>query len=143
MTATQPLTTSARVHMDAKGLMLEPLLTPKTVAVIGASRTPGKVGHDIVANLVRGGFAGEILPVNPSTDEILGLGCYPDLKSCGHSIDLSVIAVPTAAVRQAVESSIQAGTRAIVVITAGFKEVGAAGATTGRTAASGRFWCAI
>jgi len=108
--------------------MLESLLCPKTVAVIGASRTPGKVGHDIVANLQNGGFAGRIVPVNPSAGEILGLTCYDDLKNFGDTIDLSVIAVPTRSVRAAVESSIQAGAKSIVVITAGFKEVGPEGA---------------
>jgi len=108
--------------------MLEPLLCPKTVAVIGASRTPGKVGHDIVKNLKNGGFQGPIVPVNPSAEEVLGLKCYPDLQAYGESIDMSVIAVPTRGVKPAIESSIQAGAKAIVVITAGFKEVGHEGA---------------
>jgi len=108
--------------------MLEPLLCPKTVAVIGASRTPGKVGHDIVKNLKNGGFQGPIFPVNPSAEEVLGLKCYPDLQAYGESIDMSVIAVPTRGVKPAIESSIQAGAKAIVVITAGFKEVGHEGA---------------
>ncbi|MBI4792946.1 MAG: CoA-binding protein [Deltaproteobacteria bacterium] len=51
--------------------MLDSLLSPKSVAVIGASRTPGKVGHDILANLISGGFAGPVIPVNPSADEVL------------------------------------------------------------------------
>ena len=57
--------------------MLESLLTPKSIAVIGASRSPGKVGHEIVANLIDSGFEGEIVPVNPSADDVLGLPCYP------------------------------------------------------------------
>ena len=108
--------------------MLESLLYPKTVAVIGASRTPGKVGHEIVANLMESRFAGQIVPVNPSSDQVLGLTCYGDLKTYGSTVDLSVIAVPTPAVRAAVESSIRAGAKAVVVITAGFKEVGPEGA---------------
>jgi acetate---CoA ligase (ADP-forming) len=108
--------------------MLDALLTPQTVAVIGASRSPGKVGHEVVANLIAGGFGGVIVPVNPSADDILGLKCYHDLRDCGTRIDLGVIAVSTALVRQAVVSSIDAGARAVVVITAGFKEVGPGGA---------------
>ncbi len=108
--------------------MLDALLTPQTIAVIGASRSPGKVGHEVVANLIAGGFRGVIVPVNPSAGEVLGLKCYPDLQVCGSRIDLSVIAVPTALVRQAVVSSIDAGAKAVVVITAGFKEVGPEGA---------------
>ena len=108
--------------------MLESLLYPHTVAVIGASRMPGKVGHEIVANLIAGGFAGTLLPVNPSADEILGLKCYPDLRTSGQRVDLSVIAVPPRLVRGAIEDSINAGARAVAVITAGFKEVGCEGA---------------
>ena len=108
--------------------MLESLLNPATVAVIGASRTPGKVGHEIVANLIAGGFEGTIVPVNPSSDEILKLRCYHDLKEFDGKIDLSVISVPTRFVMAATESSIAAGATAIVVITAGFKEVGEEGA---------------
>jgi len=115
--------------------MLESLLCPKTVAVIGASRTPGKVGHEIVANLIGAGFKGEIVPINPSGEEVLGLKCYPDLKTYGRTIDLSIVSVPTRLVRAAVESSINANAKAITVITAGFKEVGAAGAALEREVA--------
>ena len=113
-------------------VMLESLLYPRTVAVIGASRTPGKVGHEILANLIKGGFAGTILPVNPSADEVLGYKCYPDAKTSGHTVDLSIVAVPASLVRGAVEDSINAGAQAVVVISAGFKEVGAAGAALER-----------
>ena len=108
--------------------MLESLLKPNSVAVIGASRTPGKVGHEILANLINGGFDGEIVPVNPSADEVLGLKCYSDLQTYGKGVEMSVISVPTKLVMAATESSINAGAKAIVVITAGFKEVGEKGA---------------
>ncbi len=108
--------------------MLNALLSPASVAVIGASRSPGKVGHEILANLIESGFAGAIVPINPTADEVLGKPCYPDLKAYGKEIDLSVISIPTRFVRQAVEDSIRAGAGAIVVITAGFKEVGEEGA---------------
>ncbi|MEP0766497.1 MAG: acetate--CoA ligase family protein [Fimbriimonadia bacterium] len=108
--------------------MLEALLTPKSVAVIGASRTPGKVGYAIVDNLRKGEFEGPVVPVNPSADEVCGFRCYPDLKSYGEPIELSVVAVPTPAVKAAVEASVQAGAQAIIIITAGFRETGADGA---------------
>jgi acetyltransferase len=108
--------------------MLEALLYPKTIAVVGASRTPGKVGHEIVANLIRAGFQGQIVPVNPLAEEVLGLTCYKSLKHYGRTIDQSVIALPVKLVREAVEGSINAGARAVTVITAGFKEVGVEGA---------------
>ncbi|MDI9442894.1 MAG: acetate--CoA ligase family protein [Planctomycetota bacterium] len=108
--------------------MLEKLLSPDTIAVIGASRTPGKVGHEIVANLVNQGFEGSIIPINPTTDEILGLKCYPSLKESGATIDLSVIAVAQPRVADAIRDSLAAGAQAICVITAGFKETGREGA---------------
>ncbi|OGR01502.1 MAG: acyl-CoA synthetase [Deltaproteobacteria bacterium RIFOXYD12_FULL_50_9] len=108
--------------------MLESLFTPKSVAVIGASKTPGKVGHDILANLIQGGFSGTIVPVNPTTDRVLDLPCYENLQSYGSPIDLSVIVVPKASVEAALKSSMDAGAKAVIVITAGFKETGLAGA---------------
>ena len=66
--------------------MLDALLRPKSIAVIGASRTPGKVGHELVANLIESGFEGPILPINPSATEVLDLPCHPDLKSAGQEI---------------------------------------------------------
>ena len=107
---------------------LSGLLSPQTVAVIGASRSPGKVGHDILANLVKGGFRGNIVPVNPAAPEVLGMPCVADLKAHAGTIDLSLIAVPRPLVKEAVKSSLQAGARAIAIITAGFKESGAEGA---------------
>jgi len=108
-------------------MVLEFLLNPESIAVVGASRTPGKVGHEVLANLLEGGFGGEIIPVNPSTGEVLGLKCYSDLSTYTGTVDLSVIAVPAPAIREAVKSSIKAGTRAIAVITAGFREIGPKG----------------
>ncbi|NLF56977.1 MAG: CoA-binding protein [Candidatus Hydrogenedens sp.] len=108
--------------------MLEALLYPQTVAVIGASKAPGKVGYAILDNLIRAGFKGKIIPVNPTTGEILGLPCYKDVREAGVKVDHSVIVVPNKAVLPAVEASIAAGAKAITVITAGFKEVGAEGA---------------
>src|SRR5665647_1941352 len=108
--------------------MLESLLYPKAVAVMGASRTSGKVGYAVVANLIQGGFEGDIVPVNPSGGEVLGHKLYTSLEEYGKQIDLSVIAVPTTAVKGAVTSSLRQGAKAVVVITAGFKEVGEEGA---------------
>ena len=108
--------------------MLESLLYPKKIAVIGASSAAGKVGHALLNNLIQGGYDGEVVPINPNADEILGRKTYPDLKTYGRSIEMSVICLPVKLVREAVTHSIQAGAKAIVVITAGFKEVGTKGA---------------
>jgi len=108
--------------------MLDQLFRPEEVAVIGASRTPGKVGHDIVKNLIEGGYQGRILPVNPAAEEILGLPCLKSLTEHGGKVDLAIIVVPRSGAVAAVADAIKAGTRAVVVITAGFKEGGAEGA---------------
>lgn len=108
--------------------MLESLLYPQTVAVIGASRNPEKVGYAFMHNLTRIGFKGTIVPVNLEAPEILGVKCYKSLEEFGGKIDLSVIVVGGKYVKEAVLNSIKAGARSIIVITAGFKEVGSKGA---------------
>lgn len=108
--------------------MLEFLLYPSSVAVMGASRTAGKVGYAVVSNLIQGGFEGEIVPVNPSGGELMGQKFYKSLEEYGKPIDMSVICVSTAAVKDAVISSLRAKAKGIVVITAGFKEVDEEGA---------------
>jgi acetate---CoA ligase (ADP-forming) len=107
--------------------MLETLLYPKSVAVIGASRSPGKVGYDVLNNLVSGGFQGAIVPVNPGATEILGLKCLKSLDEYAGQIDLSVIVVANKHVKDALRASIDKGAKSVIVITAGFKETGAAG----------------
>jgi acetyl coenzyme A synthetase (ADP forming)-like protein len=107
--------------------MLNELMAPKSIAVVGASRTPGKVGHEILANLLNGGFQGKLLPIALQAGEILGLRCHKSLRDTGEKIDLGIIAVPVPAVKAAVEECIEAGAKALVVITAGFKEVGPQG----------------
>jgi len=108
--------------------MLETLLYPKSVAVIGASRNPEKVGYAVLANLVNSGFKGAIVPVNPEAKEILGLRCHRSLDDYEGKVELSIIVVAVKYVKDALQSSIDAGAKSVIVITAGFKEVGAAGA---------------
>lgn len=107
--------------------MYEKLFYPDTVAVIGASRSPGKVGHDIVKNLKLSGFSGIIVPVNPSAGEILDLPCYARLGDYSGTVQLSIIAVPRKLALAAVQDSIKAGVGAVILITAGFKETGEEG----------------
>ena len=108
--------------------MLETLLYPKAIAVIGASRHPDKVGYAVLANLINNGFKGPIVPVNPDADEILGLKCYKSIGEYKDPIDLSIIMVGAKYVKDALQSSIKAGAKSVIVITAGFREVSAAGA---------------
>ena len=108
--------------------MLEKFFHPASVAVVGASRTPGKVGYDVVKNLADAGFRGGIFPVNPKADEILGYKCYPDIPSIGQPVDLAVIVVPAQLVLGVIEECKAADVRAVVIISAGFKESGPDGA---------------
>jgi acetyltransferase len=103
---------------------IDRLFDPSSVAVIGASRQAGKTGHEILVSLLRGGFEGRIFPVNPKADEIEGLRCYPDVAAIGETPDLAVIAVPKTLVRGVVEACARTGTKAAIIITAGFRESG-------------------
>jgi acetyl coenzyme A synthetase (ADP forming)-like protein len=108
--------------------MLDNFFNPKSIAVIGASRTPGKVGYDILKNTIQYGYHGNIYPINPSATEILGLKTYPSILDVPDKIDLAVVVVPPKNVIEVVE---QCGNKKIdsaVIITAGFKESGLEGA---------------
>ena len=107
---------------------LKVLLEPASIAVIGASRDPRKVGHRILKNLLNSQFPGEIIPVNPSGGDILGLRAFASLEEYGKPVEHCVIVVPRAAVWNATQDSLKAGVRALTVITAGFKEQDAEGA---------------
>lgn len=117
-------------------MKLESLLKPQRIAVIGASENRGKVGHEIFANLVKGGFEGELVPVNYKADTILGYKCYPSIRDYPQEVDLCVISIPTPLVMEAVKDSLAAGARSICVITAGFKETGPEGAAVEEKLAS-------
>ncbi|OPX21451.1 MAG: hypothetical protein B1H04_06620, partial [Planctomycetales bacterium 4484_123] len=108
-------------------MSLEKFFDPKSVAVVGASRQRGKVGHEILTGLLAGGFEGRVFPVNPKAEEIEGLRCYPDLASIGEAPELVIVVVPPPAVPEVMRQCARAGVRNVIVITAGFKEVGEAG----------------
>lgn len=107
--------------------MLEKFFSPRAIAVVGASREPEKVGHSLIRNLIETGFKGEIYPVNPKTDNILGKKCYPNISSLPEGVDLAVIAIPAKIVPEAIEECGKKGIGAAIVISAGFKEVGEQG----------------
>lgn len=110
-----------------RDMQLEALFAPGAVAIIGASGSPGKVGHLVVANLLAAGYPGRILPVNPKGGEILGLAVTPSIEELPQGLDLAVICVPRAQVASVLERLGAMGARAVAVITAGFKEVGRKG----------------
>lgn len=103
---------------------LDKIFNPRSVAVIGASRTVGKIGHQVLKDIIDGGFRGKIYPVNPNADEILGLKCYPSVKDIDDSIDLAVIVVPAKQVEQVMRECAEKGVGGVVVISSGFSEVG-------------------
>lgn len=107
---------------------LTALLEPTSIAIVGASRDPRKVGFRILQNLIRSKYTGDIVPVNPSACEILGLRSYASLEAYGKAVDHCVIVVPRASVKEATKDSLKAGARALTVITAGFKEQDTEGA---------------
>jgi acetyl coenzyme A synthetase (ADP forming)-like protein len=103
------------------------VLAPRAVAVVGASRHAGTIGATLLANLRHGGFRGPIYPVHPQATEIQGLHAYPTVSAIGAPVDLAVIAVPAAAVEEVVADCARAGVRGVVVVSAGFGEISAAG----------------
>jgi acetyl coenzyme A synthetase (ADP forming)-like protein len=106
---------------------LLPLFRPNAVAVVGASRDLSTIGRRILDELIRAGFRGLIYPVNPKASEVAGLRVYPSVRELPAPVDLALIAVPAAAVLGVVDDCAARGVRALVVISAGFAEVGAAG----------------
>lgn len=106
---------------------LDPVFSPKTVAVVGASRSRDSIGWSIVHNMIEAQFTGAIYPVNPKAAAIHSLKCYPTLAAIPDAIDLAVITVPRALVQGVVEEAIALGVRAFVVITAGYGETGEEG----------------
>ncbi len=100
---------------------------PQSIAVVGASRKEGSVGHALVRNLIYGGFTGVIYPINPKAKGIQGIPCFPDLSVLPDVPDLVVIVVPATQVERVVVQAGDLGTRHILVISAGFKEIGGEG----------------
>jgi acetyl coenzyme A synthetase (ADP forming)-like protein len=111
---------------------LRPLLEPASVAVVGASPRPGTVGHQLVANLLRAGYRGAIYPVHPRAPAVLGIRAFPSAAELPGPVDLAVIAVPAAAVTKVVRELGEVGCRGIVVVSAGFAELGPDGAAAER-----------
>jgi acetyl coenzyme A synthetase (ADP forming)-like protein len=104
--------------------MLDTLFSPRSIAVIGASRTEGKLGHAVVSNIVQSGFKGKIYPINPQSGDIFGLPTYPGLEAIEGPVDLAVIVIPAKAVLQALEECGKKGVGSAIVISAGFRETG-------------------
>lgn len=108
------------------------LLRPTSIAVIGASRASGTIGHELVANLVAGGFQGPVYPVNPSASSVASIPCWATIEDAPGVVDLAVVAVPSSAIPDVVAACGRKKVGGLVLISAGFAEMGAEGAAAQR-----------
>jgi acetyltransferase len=108
--------------------MLNNFFNPKSIAVIGASKTPGKVGHDILKNIIQYGYDGAVYPINPAADEILGRKAYASMQDVPGKIDLAVVVIPSKNVLEVIGQCGEKNIDSAIIITAGFKESGLEGA---------------
>ncbi|MBI4301833.1 MAG: CoA-binding protein [Chloroflexi bacterium] len=106
---------------------LDHIFKPRSVAVIGASNTPGKWGYRMIHNPLRGGYRGALYPINPGDKMVAGLPAYPSVSDVPGEIDLAVFVIPAVMVLQTMEQCIQKGVKGVVLITAGFAETGEEG----------------
>jgi acyl-CoA synthetase (NDP forming) len=102
---------------------LKTLFNPSTVAVIGASAKPDKLGFHVMKSLTKGNFKGRIVPVNPGSKEIMGITAYASIDLFPDSIDVAIIVLPAKLVPGIFEECARKGIKGIVLITAGFKEI--------------------
>lgn len=106
---------------------LEKFFDPASIAVIGASPKKKSVGHAALTNLLKGGFEGKLLPVNPNYSQIEGLRCHPSVSQANEHIDLAVIAAPITTVPDIIRECVDANVESAIIISAGGKETGPEG----------------
>jgi len=104
--------------------ILNGLLKPKSIAIIGASTNPTKIGYKVVLNLIESHYKGGIYPVNPTATEILGFKCYPTVNDIPYVVDAAVVTVPAKGVLEVAKQCGEKGVKGMIVITSGFGEVG-------------------
>ena len=106
---------------------LDSIFSPQSLAVVGASKTPGKVGHDIFVNILKGGYRGTLYPVNPKARSVSSVKAYPTISDIPDSVDLAMIILPPRPALTAVKEAIEKGIKGVVIVSAGFREVGGEG----------------
>jgi len=106
---------------------IDPFFRPSSIAVIGASRSPGTIGYQIVHNLLTHGYTGVLYPVNPKAAAVHSVPAFPSIMDIPGPVELAVIAVPKERVLDVARECAKKGVKALVVISAGFREVGGAG----------------
>lgn len=107
-------------------------LHPTSVAVIGASTDPSKIGHAVLANLLRANFTGPVYPVNPDARSVRGVRAYASVTEIPDEVDLAVVAVPAAGIDEVMDSCLEKGVTTLVVVSAGFADVGGSGVVAER-----------
>ena len=107
--------------------MMDAFFDPKSVAIVGASHKPGKIGYEILKNFVKGGYGGKIYPVNPNTEPILDLKVYTTIGRIPDDIDLAVIATPAVTVPSILEDCVEKKVKGVIVVSGGFRESGKEG----------------
>lgn len=108
--------------------MFDHIFKPKSIALIGASRDPSSLGHDVLENIKKLGFQGKIYPVNLKAKQILGLDCYPSVLAIKEKVDLAIIMVPANFAASVLAECGKKKIKGVIIISAGFKEIGEAGA---------------
>ncbi len=108
--------------------ILENFFMPRTVAVVGASNNPSKVGYSLLHNLLRSGYDGKIFPVNLKDEEVQGIKAYRTLKEIPEHVDLLVVSIPSPYVLDLMDEAHERGIKSVLIISAGFKEIGPEGA---------------
>ncbi len=109
--------------VSARFQNLEGLFHPRSVAIVGASKNPGKLGYHVMKSLTEGGFKGELYPVNPRETELFGLRAYPSVLEVPQEVDVAIVALPARTVPDILKQCAAKGVKGIVLITAGFKEI--------------------
>ena len=116
--------TEKHKHNPGNSGLLEKIFSPKSIAIIGASHEPTKIGHVVLKNFIEGGFPGALYPVNPNASEVLGIKSYKSVLDIKEKVDCAVIAVPANVVVGVLDQCGKKGIRSAVVITGGFGEIG-------------------
>ena len=106
---------------------IKTIMEPKSIAVIGATDRVGSVGRAVVTNIIEGGFSGVLYPVNPRARSVVSNRAFPSIKDIPDDVDMAVVIVPAPMVVDVVQQAADKGVSGVVVITAGFKEVGGEG----------------
>jgi acetyl coenzyme A synthetase (ADP forming)-like protein len=124
---TSSLSHAASRAQHAAHESMKPIFEPRSIAIVGVGRRPGQLGHEILSNLRRSGFNGELFAVNPHAKEIDGVHSYPSLTGIPAAVDLAILVVPAPEVERVIDDCVTKGVRGVVVITAGFAETGPLG----------------